>query len=648
MKAGLGRAGGFVWRFWPLWAPLLLLWILPLTRPSARAFWQPMREWLGIGQNLEFAPSARDLDGQLLLLLNPQFDPNYGSYYGYQTTDGFSENRRAQLLKQFPDRLVLIAPPVQKELGVLVWQSYYNAPNSPLSNAQQLEAAQRFAAAARRGQRLDPENALWWVAQCVVEWRAGRFDAAQRALERAGTCPRYDDLTLDLARRALGAQRRYLEPTLEEQRALLNRVRIFDFTRQTQAARVWSQYTLRLRNRGDHRGALKWGAAMARVGDLMQRDPNALPTMQAGAAWQRLAWRVGYARTLGSAFSPRAPTLFAAYAKAHSRPDIARATARQASRARALSALVGNRGPYEFYNNELWLRPGNLGKRLETLEIAFPVAFVYGAFLVFWWLMLNLFLWRGVGAPGARRDRVALSVAVALFCLALALLAVEWNWQPLGAAGPRSPLRDAIVSAVAAFAFVGTPFLLALGCALVTLRRHHATFRLKPRVDLELGLSPLMRGLLRWFLPVGVMASLGLFVVGWALWIAAVWRDWINVDVLALLPPDRNGKFGTFFLPSLWWPMATIPYPLIYGCAMCAVCLLCWFCKWRWGSARDARPVTHGALRWWKESVGGVLVIVAWLLVVAAVGVVPLRVQAQARLQKVLEQGDLWAFGSFD
>ena len=74
---------------------------------------------------------------------------------------------------------------------------------------------------------------------------------------------------------------------------------------------------------------------------------------------------------------------------------------------------------------------------------------------------------------------------------------------------------------------------------------------------------------------------------------------------------------------------------------MCCVCLLVWFVKWRWLSAPELRPYTHGALRWWKECLGGAIAALGWLFLLVALASWPLRRSAETRLGSVLKNGDL-------
>ena len=122
---------------------------------------------------------------------------------------------------------------------------------------------------------------------------------------------------------------------------------------------------------------------------------------------------------------------------------------------------------------------------------------------------------------------------------------------------------------------------------------------------------------------------------GWLFWLVAVGSGWRTVDVLALLPPDRNGETG-----SLNWDM-TVPWFLLYGVFLCLICLVMWFAKWRWGTPHDLRPLTHGALRTWKEALGCAVAWMAWLYLLLALLGQPLRARADARLHDVLARGEI-------
>ena len=626
------RLGLFVLRFWPLWAAWITVWLLPATRPVARILSDPLRE--GVREFFTQRPSdgpmpaakahPRDFDLQLWHLFNGQGRFVSGDYY---REGNASDAQVARLRRQFPGEPILTAIPVQTELGIDIWRpnGFYSPSRSP-STAEALKRARALQPLVSAGVKSEPNNALWWVARAQIEWRLGRHDAALNALERAARCPFYDDKTLEVARHVLRARKRYDAPLFESQRQLLQSARTFNPQTSILIASAWSGHANALKAQGDAARSLRWSGALAAIGDLMQRDPNAPSTLRAGGEWQKMAWRIGTSN--GNA------KVYAAFAAKNKRPDLARATQIQAARKRAVLQAIGPYAPWQFYNDQPWLKAGRLEARLNWLNTAIGAAASCLFYLGVWWMAANVLLWRGRGAPSSRAARWGWAIGVTLV---LAALAGVCGWSSLETNFGRAAIaHTATLGSLSVFAFVGAPLILALVCASVTLWRARAHFAPTPRIDMELALSRGARALLRWFLPIGVAGSLLFLLGGWALWLTAMWRDWGSVDILALLPPDRHNRTG-----SLAWDLGNAPFPLIYGIFACVLCLAIWFVKWRWLCAPALRPVTHGGLRWWKETLGGAMVALSWLFFVVALASWSLRTEAEARLERFVRSGDL-------
>ena len=311
-------------------------------------------------------------------------------------------------------------------------------------------------------------------------------------------------------------------------------------------------------------------------------------------------------------------------------------------RARQTEAIIKTNRPQ---TDEYWLGADGLGNALRAMQIGGALVFGSAIYLAIWWMAANIFLWRAVGEASSRRARGALSGAVMGALLGLAALAVDWFWResdPL-ATTVSSPQTQAQTQAneifygtVGAFAFAFAPWLLALGIAGATMWRHRAQFALAPRVDLELQLSRFSRRLLRWMLPIFVLGSALMLLFGWALAVVAARFSWRNVDLLALLPPDRYGATG-----SLFWSISDEPITLFYGLFLCVLCLLGWFCKWRWGTPHRLRPLTHRALRAWKESLGCAVAWLVWAFLLLILLGAPARTRAESRLNAVLKRGEI-------
>ncbi len=626
--------GRFLVRFWPLWLPLLLLFTLPPARPFSRVVSDDLVNEI-----------SRILSGQDPRSSMPQSGA-YPSDFDLQLWDSWNQNRRnfsydyaqsptddalsSQLRKQFSDEPLLIAPPLQHEMGMSSWvEPWYDYASPPTAPAEIARELKRLRAAATRGGQLQPDNAFWWVALAHIEWRAKRYNAALRALERAAKCSHYDDYTLEMARRLIRARQRYGDPSFFDKLEVMEDARSSDDSKLGAMAQLWGAHARRLRNKGDAPRALRWAGALVVTGDLMQRDPNSWPTAKAGGIWQSVAYKT-VAPKNGRAIACNDATDFARFARANGRADLANFALKSAVRSRKIQALEGPKNGR--YQQQLWLRRSNLGRWMYLFE---GLPFVLAGNLIYlalWWLCANFCLWRARAAPSSRRDRMGLGLATTLCLIPMGLLALWFVLQSSG--GTLSPL-GALMGSWAAFAFFGTPFVLALSCGLLTMRRQRARFGLPPRLDTELALSPWQRAFLRWFLPAGVLAVVALFVASWVLWLLATARGWNTVDLLKLLPPDRNGTTN-----SLLWDSTGSPL-LVYSLVLCAGCLLLWFWRWRWAMPPDLRPFTQSALRWWKESLGVAAVALSWIFLVIALSALPLFQRAEVQLERVFQVGEL-------
>ena len=649
----LSRLLGFGRRFWPLWLAWVLVWALPPSRDYARrVIWGS--PWGGFGQislstiwselfvpwdsrnqapdNPLPAASAhpRDLDLAVWEL----------AYLARWNNGTPSPQKLDELAARFAEPAAL-ALPVQRSVGLNLWgdNAVYVAPpfgaraTSPMVPSA-LISGKKLLAQARRGQKLEPDNAFWRVAEALAQWRFNNLSATLLALERAAKCPFYDDKTLELARRALAAHERYGAPSLYDKISIANRLLVAEQSGLVEKVWAWGGYALKIRPR-NRAQSLRWSVALASIGALMQRPPNGRAQLEAGRLWQQGAWRLTPLGQRQANFNYAGA--FAAYALGSGRPDIARLTRAQAQNARAADAMLARMaqggspalgaGPFDLSTRAQWL---------ESSAVAGVLAGCAAIYCALWWLAANLFGWRARGAPSTRRARTIAPVVVgaASVAMGLGVTALGFAFDAFGA--PPTPPLDVLMISLALLGFFGPPFVLALWCALNTLRRQRAAFALPRRVDMELRLTPATRALLKWFVPAGFAACLTLALAGWALWLWANWQGWGNVDMLAMLPPDRNGRTG-----SLVWDMKSAPIPLIYGIFLCACCLPVWFWKWRWASSEALRPTTQGGLRWWKESLGGLVVFLCWLFLGVGLALWPLRARANAELSQVLRVGEI-------
>ncbi len=644
----LARFGKFVGRFWPLWLVCVVIGAIPVSRDVARrhlvgSIYDSYSEfslrslWRDI-----FGNRDHDVANPLPAVSQHPRDLDLALWEALWNSDGFYIRGRDTnysrdlngLVKKFPDQILAYAPILQNELEIYAWSNSFRQGQSPpnsLSNTQLRDLA-------KRARQLEPNNALWPVAQAMSASRRGDNAETLKLLQIAARCPLYDDKTLEITRRVLKAHERYGALQDYEKRAIAKTLRQSNNGSAGDTIQFWAKHAAALRRNGKHAEALQWSAALAGIGTLMQRDPNSSATIADGNDWQQWAWSMGGQGSKKLSVSER----FAGYAITQGRADIAataRAQKKQSNSTSQLLASAAGDGGWNRWQGELWLNPDGLLGTLSLLEI-FGFGLILASFyLLGWWLAANLLLWRASGAPSTRAARVSLSFVVVAVLLLMATAGLSWMVFHQQSGRVTNAHFDAYQNgfgSLMVFSFLGAPFVLALAVAALTLWRQRERFDLSPRVDMELALPNWARALLRWFLPMGVVATLLFFIGGWTLWITASWNDWGNVDLLAQLPPDRNGVTG-----SLMWNLKDDPTPFIYGIFMCFICFAVWFAKWRWATARDLRPFTQGALRWWKESLGCTLVVLFWTYFAIALVGWPIHNRADARLERVLSHGDI-------
>ena len=636
------KFGRLLVRLWPVWLPLLLVIAWPFARPIARehAFGSPLA-------NVDLI-SLDEIWGELFWgkyreLVNPLPEastrPDDLNLQIWEWNWGHSHNeirpKSQNLIARFPAEILVYALAI-RDLNVA---DKIQSPAAPAGTGSTPADVARAKILAQKAAQLEPNNAYWWVQLAIAQELSRQPQAALRSLERAAKCPVYDNKSSELARRSLAAFEPRRALTWEEKRAV---AQFSQFSDGVPNARSWGHRARALAARSDARECLRWSAALARIGDLMGSENVSLATANTGRIWQREAWSVGEPK--GTTVRQRNTADFsercALYAARNGRPDLAKTTRAQAARARATDALI----KASFARSETddpWLASDNLGATLRVAQIGGVMLMCVAIYLALWWLAANIFLWRGMGAPSSRRARVATSGGGVAALLAMAIMAAFWFWRESLrlASAPRAPqhyVHELVYASLGVFAFFAAPWLLALAIAAMLLWRERAQFALPPRVDLELQLSRFSRRLLRWALPLVVVSSALTLLVGWLLPVMALWFGWKSVDVLAWLPPDRNGLTG-----SLMWDVAGEPWMLLYGAWLCFLCLIGWFAKWRWGTPLRLRPLTHRALRAWKESLGCAVAWLMWVYLLLIVLSLPTRVQAQARLDNVLQRGEI-------
>ena len=203
-------------------------------------------------------------------------------------------------------------------------------------------------------------------------------------LERAAKCSFYDDHTLDLARRLIRVRQKYNAPSFFDKLAIVEDARSSDVNKLKSIAQPWSSHARRLRGKGDNARALRWAGAMLVVGDLMQRDPNAFPTADAGANWQNQVYKTAPPSKPGKASAAHTSLDFIQWARDNGRTDLAKLTPQWMVHSRQIQALARpNRGRY---NQLVWLRAGDLDKWMNLFE-GLPFVLASNLFyLTIWWL----------------------------------------------------------------------------------------------------------------------------------------------------------------------------------------------------------------------------------------------------------------------
>ena len=351
----IARFAKFIGRFWPLWMVWAVIWAAPISRDvarkhlagsiydstsdlSLRLFWRDI-----------FGNSERDVANPLPAMSQHPRDIDLALWDAVWNSDGFYIRGRDTnyardlngLIKKFPDQIIAYAPILQNELEIYAWSNSFRQGQSPpnsLSNTQLRDLA-------KRARQLEPNNALWPVAQAMSASRQGDNVETLKLLQIAARCPLYDDKTLEIARRVLKAHERYGALQGYEKRAILRQLRQNGGS-SGDTIQFWAKHAKELRRDGKHDEALQWSAALAGIGTLMQRDPNAVATIYSGKNWQQRAWGLGLSRKKLSANER-----FARYAIAQGRADLAATARAQNKQSDATSQLFADPADNGFLNS---------------------------------------------------------------------------------------------------------------------------------------------------------------------------------------------------------------------------------------------------------------------------------------------------------
>ncbi len=638
------RALAFARRFAPFWMIWLLIFLLPASR-------QPLQFQL-FGS--PFTPNSNPP-----WAVDERFDSRFDSFALVERSPGdlnariwrfsqMSQGKNAGFDKMGeqnrrnyrPEELIAEAEAIQTEfkgekwLGALsmrVFRAQLSGNKSALPPQQALEALESAA-------RLEPDNAFYPLIEAEFWRRQHDFPAMWRALNRAATRKTLDTHDLKWARAIVKAHDAARPLILEEREALWRDNLDSNWVSPPDWPTFLAHEARKSQKSGDHRRAIKIGVLLGSIGDLMQRTPNTRAMAVSGHDWKAnansLIWR-SYPPNIKLTPATWARN-FSSYAAAHGRPDVSLLTRKWKARQKqlyALSIYSPNSGPTAPVSKP----PKDALYRAGLHRNASAFVGVHLLFVAAFWLLVNLVLWRGIGAPSSAKDRIIPALSMALLGLSMAL----WSWQQIEIldAARWTPGKEKYffaVGSVAVVAFFGAPFLLAVWAAGMTLWRHKTEFFKPARIETELRLSPRDVTILKSGPAIFCIAAL-LFTLGfWLSYLLLVAFDIPNFDLLAWLPDD--GRVTQWSLPI---PTEMLAAPIIYCLFLDFLGFLVWFNKWRYYAGKESRPLTHGGLRAWKESLGVYLVFGSAIYLGVALLAWPVRTQATRELEHRMVRGEL-------
>jgi hypothetical protein len=450
----------------------------------------------------------------------------------------------------------------------------------------------------RRAEKAEPQNAYYPLIEADI-WRMAHNEQAMwDAIRRASQCARFDTHSVEIIRCCFEAQQKIRPLYLEEKRAVWE-------DNYWRPGESWLECPTRLaqlgrlaRNNGQHRRAIEIGAQMARIGDLMQITETETQT-GFGGSWKGYAWSIAPGEKRRSKRQQRAKN-FALYASAHGRSDVARMVPKWL----AFQAQVykPRRPQSDTYWRAGWWRHAGL---VVLWNLAYVAAF---------WLLANVFLWRGGGAPSSRSARIW-------------PISVFSGFDP-STATPANNSALIFASSVALLCFFGAPLLLVVLCTFATLWSARHQFLRSHRTETELRLNAADNVLLKSGMTLLCGASLLSSLGFWLVWLVLVQRGVKTFDPLGWLPQTP---------PGAWWsaniPPEALALPLGYCLLLNGIGFVLWFVKWRYFSGLENRALTHGGLRRWKEALGIYLVLLSVLYFTVGICGWPVRAAANRELE---------------
>lgn len=639
------RSLAFARRFAPFW----MIWALILALPAAR---EPLSlqllgssvapiyqtRWL---QNFSSTPEfdgfalakkkPRDLNARLWrfsLMLNGQ-------------AAGFGEdgepNRKPYSLRELLREVSAIQAdfPDQKWLNCLPILNFEPSRDAKTKRWEALQGPRVLLSLIAKSARDEPRNAYYPLLEAELYLRQNRMGAMWRALNRAAKCQVFETHELEWRRAIVAAHQEVRPLLLEEREALWRKNSRANWRDVADWPVILSNDTFSARQNGDHRRAIAVGALLAGIGDLMQRGTNSRPVAIRGGQWKSAAWQLlnKNARATSNAAFNAASNARIKKLHVYQSGDVALLVPKWAARQRQLGFLgSGN----DFYSG----RPTPPERRDAFWRAGFwrdAGAFV-GVHLLFVsasWLLVNLILWRGVGAPSGTKER---TIPALLLVLASAALG-WWSWSQIDIIATSMNTRWTpgienfafAIASVVLLAFFGAPFLLAIVGAGTTLWKHKSQFLKPARIETELRLSPRDATILKSGATILCAASLVATLGIWLLWIGLVAGGVTTLDPFGWLSASKIGAL----------PVAVLIAPLLYCLFLDFLCFLLWFNKWRYYCGKASRPLAHGGLRSWKESLGIYIIVgSAIYLGVALVGW-PARAEAARELETRMARGEL-------
>jgi hypothetical protein len=273
----------------------------------------------------------------------------------------FEKMRRYdQLIEKYPDDVWLIARRLRFAL------SYYhsNRVGGELSDAaieehQQagkpspertkdkpnftVAELQHAIALAKRGQKLEPNDSFFDWALCNFFLMSWRDEEAWQTLDSGARKSGWNEHLIEDAQNKIAAYELALGRALlwEEKLELHTGIYIPQYAHYREAARIISWEGIKAKRRGDHAQALRLWGGLARAGRLMREDGSSYIGGLVGIAVEAIAFgnanynprRYLPGSTLPRRVSPpQRLAAFQAYARKHGRADLAREAAREARR----------------------------------------------------------------------------------------------------------------------------------------------------------------------------------------------------------------------------------------------------------------------------------------------------------------------------